>query len=157
MLCAAAMTIMMFVVIWRLCTHRATLRRDKNWKLLKQLLPLSVYPILSLIFIITPFVNRLYGMRNDISSDEREALSISHAISAACWNLATGLVFIVHVVATGVCSKRLRSQRAPFKHVQSEENGSDYHLSTANCEPASRRPNPTSNYGTWFSLPSPSV
>ena len=66
LLCAVAMAIMMIAVVCRLRTHRARLRRDKNWKLLKQLLPLSAYPILFLIFLIAPFVNRLYGRRSSV-------------------------------------------------------------------------------------------
>ena len=101
-LTVVAMVVMLAIVVHRVRGHRTTLKRDQNWKALKQLLPLAIYPVLFLVFTIVPFANRLYGsLRTIAESDQtRYDLYVSHAVSLGCWNLSTGLVVFVHVSVT---------------------------------------------------------
>ena len=149
-LSATAMFVMVVVVVCRLHVHRTALEGDANWKALKQLLPLAIYPILFLFFIIVPFINRLYGTFHSVSDKEKYDLSVVHAVSAACWNLATGLVFIVHVAVAGMCSKR-----SALRFQQDEANSTPGLHASINHEPVTK---PTASFvHTWFSLPKPSV
>ena len=152
-LSATAMITMVTVMACRICMHSTTtFARDNNWKALKQLLPLAIYPMLFLFFITTPFINRLYGIWHSVPQKTRYDLSISHAVSAACWNLSTGLVFVVHVVATGMCSKKMCIKRVSFM-IRADCKPQ----ASINYVPVSMDPNPTSKISTWFSLPKPSV
>ena len=144
-LSATAMITMVTVMVCRICIHRATFTRDSSWRALKQLLPLAIYPMLFLFFNILPFINRLYGMSRNVPQQTRYDLSISYAVSVACLNLSTGLVFVVHVVATGLCSKKMCAKRVLGSQV------------SIGYMPVSREPNPASKISTWFSLPKPSV
>ena len=140
-LSATAMITMVTVVVWRICMHSTTMfARDNNWKALKQLLPLAIYPMLFLFFLTTPFIYRLYGIWHHVPQE----FSISSAVSVACLNLSTGLVFIIHVLATGLCTKKMCTKKV------SSMVRSEYFV----YAPVSRDAIPTS---TWFSLPKPSV
>ena len=148
-LSATAMITMMTVMACRICIHRATFTRDSNWKALKQLLPLAIYPMLYIFFNTPPFIDRLYGIWHNVPQKTRYDLSISSAVSVACLNLSTGLVFVVHVVVTGLCSKKMCAKRVSSMIVGPQ--------ASIGYVPVSMDPNPTSKISTWFSLPKPSV
>lgn len=158
-LTVVAMVAMLVIVVHRIYGRLTTLKRDQNWKALKQLLPLAIYPILFLVFTIMPFVNRLYGSLNSIAESDqtRYGLSISHAVSLGCWNLSTGLVVIVHVSVAGFSRKGKDVHQVGIHGMQGagyRYSSMDESLVTGNNHACSA---PPSDYSTWFALPTPSI
>ena len=80
-------------------------RDDPNWKVLKQLLPLSAYPILFCIFNILPFINRVYGAT---PHPRNYGLLVTSALGTAIWNTITGSVFITHVVVARFSARKMK-------------------------------------------------
>ena len=64
-------------------------------KALKQLFPLSAYPILFFVFSIPPCVNRIYG---DVTTDFSFPAFMSSAVSTSFPSLFSGLTLFIHVV-----------------------------------------------------------
>ena len=156
-LTVVAMVAMLVIVVHRIYGRHTTLKRDQNWKALKQLLPLAIYPILFLVFNIMPFVNRLYGSLNSIAESDqtRYGLSISHAVGLGCWNLSTGLVVIIHVSVAGFSRKGTGVHQVGTHGMQGAGDcyiNVDESLATFNNHTA-----PPSDYSTWFALPTPSI
>eukprot|EP00731_Ephydatia_muelleri_P023332 Em0015g915a len=108
-LSSSAMVVMLAVLTVRVCTQRKKMRSQlgsngsPNWKALKQLLPLAAYPIVFLILIIPPSINRvlIYVMRDK----EPSFLPELSAASVGGWSFAAGVTLIIHVTVARVGKK----------------------------------------------------
>ena len=77
----------------------------KRKKALKQLLPLSAYPILTFIFIIPPCINRIYG---DITPGFSFPAFIASAVGTSLPSLFSGLTLLIHVMVLKCPRRKLR-------------------------------------------------
>ena len=77
----------------------------KRKKALKQLLPLSAYPILFFIFSIPPCVNRIYG---DVTTEFSFPAFMSSAVSTSFPSLFSGLTLFIHVMVLKCPRRKLR-------------------------------------------------
>ena len=145
-----AMIVMVIVVVRRVHGRRTVLKHDQNWKALKRMLPLAVYPILFLVFIVVPLANRLYGALRVTSESNQMShnLSIVQAVSKGCWNLSTGVVIIIHVSLA-------RVRRRSTIVVRNDTAVASYHHSgkAEDCVTVSNCDDPSSNCSTWFAPP----
>eukprot|EP00731_Ephydatia_muelleri_P020055 Em0012g880a len=108
---------MVVMVIAIFCRSRKY-HDGQNSKVLQQLLPLAVYPLLFLVFTIPPFVNCLYGTRTTAY-----ALSIMSAVSVASWSFFTGISLIVHILEAKLrayCKKRYTYKHLAYIGVDGE-------------------------------------
>ena len=92
--------LMLFVVVQsskqRAIEDQILLVEDRQKKkAVKQLLPLSAYPILTFIFIIPPFINRIYG---DVATGFSFAAFMSSAVATSFPSLCSGLTLLVHMM-----------------------------------------------------------
>lgn len=112
---STAMVIMVIVLVYRANVRRGM--NNQHWQALKQLLPLSAYPILFFVFDVPTCVNRAYGTRSDVPTNIRDLLSVLDAISVMGFSLSPGVILVVHVVVAKLCSKRI-VRKPSRKHVQ---------------------------------------
>ena len=108
---------MVVMVIAIFCRSRKY-HDGQNSKVLQQLLPLAVYPLLFFVFTIPPFVNCLYGTRTTAY-----ALSIMSAVSVASWSFFTGISLIVHILEAKLrayCKKRYTYKHLAYIGVDGE-------------------------------------
>ena len=110
--CVAAVVVMGVVLSCR------AYRRNEGWQvigeeqhrqLLKQLLPLIAYPILLLLFFITPFVNRLYTKFTPIPP---HSLVYTAVFFVCSWSMAPGMALLIHMVVIFCIVRRRRSIRS---------------------------------------------
>ena len=82
--------------------YRLLVKEEKYKKVLKEVLPLVAYPILSFLLYIPGFINRLIG---SVTKDVNFASFILSAISSTSLNFFAGLTFIIHILILE-CSKQ---------------------------------------------------
>ena len=70
-------------------------------KVLKQMLPLSAYPITFFVLIILPFINRAYVENTQRSN---YGLLVAAAFCMPAYSLAAGIALILHVVTISNCN-----------------------------------------------------
>lgn len=122
---SSAMAVMVGVLLYRACTHSRHVlgpRGDQNWKALKQVLPLAAYPIVTFVFFVPSFLNRVHGATSHTVS---LPLSVLSASGAAGWSIAPGVTLILHISIAGLCAK---------KHSQKKEVHGHYHRYSSSDE-----------------------
>ena len=111
LVCIAALVVMCGVLSCR------AYRKGKGWQeiggeqhqlLLKQLLPLIIYPIILFLFFIPPFVNRLYMIWYPIP---HEALLYATVFFITLWSMAPGLALLIHMIMVCYIIKRRHAVR----------------------------------------------
>ena len=73
-------------------------------KALKQMLPLTAYPITFFVLIILPFTNRVYETTQRPPS---YGLHVATAFCTSAYSLAAGTALILHVVTISPCKRRV--------------------------------------------------
>ena len=73
-------------------------------KALKQMLPLTAYPITFFVLIILPFTTRVYGTTQ---RPPNYGLLVATAFCVPAYSLATGIALILHVVTVSDCKRRV--------------------------------------------------
>ena len=101
-----AMAVITVVLIYRSCFRR-TQNYKQHRKAVKLLLPLAIYPVAFLVFVIPVFAKRVY---DTTSPEGHYELSIAGGVFIAAWSMLAGMALLVHVLLTGVCAKRLRGK-----------------------------------------------
>ena len=99
--------IVMVIVLCRRAHSRAPANvsdDDQNRKALKQLLPLVAYPILFSVFLILPFVYRVYDGPATLG------LTVASGSSPAGWSLSMGITLIVHIYLTRRAKRKRTKQ-----------------------------------------------
>ena len=117
---STAMIVMVAILAFRMRHNQLGNRADgdQNWKALRQLLPLSAYPILFCIFTILAFINRVYGAASPAGN---HGLSVASALSGAGWSLSTGATLLTHILVVTLCSKRHRRTQLERDSIVDEE------------------------------------
>ena len=111
LVCIAALVVMCGVLSCR------AYRKGKGWQkiggeqhqlLLKQLLPLIIYPIILFLFFIPPFANRLYT-----TSDPIPPIPLLYAtvFFITFWSMAPGLALLIHMIMVCYFIKRRHAVR----------------------------------------------
>ena len=124
---ACAMMAMVSVLVYRACTHGRHMSElgphgDQNWKALKQVLPLAAYPIVTFVFFVPSFLNRIHGATSHTVS---QPLSVLSAAGAAGWSIAPGVTLIIHVSIASLYAKRYSQKRVygHYRRYSSSEDG----------------------------------
>ena len=79
---------------------------DQFWRALKQLLPLSVFPMLFFVFMIPVFVS---GISLATQPLPNKALSFSGTLCISLWSMSSGVTLIIHISVVRCFAKRKRS------------------------------------------------
>ena len=79
---------------------------DQFWRALKQLLPLSVFPMLFFVFIIPVFVS---GINLATQPLPNKALSLSATLFISLWSMSSGVTLIIHIFVVRCFAKRKHS------------------------------------------------
>lgn len=107
------MVIILVIRLHRRRKYEPITRDDPHWKALKQLLPLSAYPILFCIFNLMPFINRVYGAT---PHPPNHGLLVTSALGTAIWNTITGSVFITHVAVAKLSARKVKCDNQNGHH-----------------------------------------
>ena len=102
-LSSVAMFVMMIILIYRAFMWRS-LKRNQNWKAVKQLLPLVAYPVLFFIFIVPQFIGRVYAATDTMSYEQNYILTVTSIACEVGWSLSAGIAQIIHLVVIYVNS-----------------------------------------------------
>lgn len=98
---SVAMVSLLVVVARRLYKRRLDPSSSQHRIVLKQLIPLAIYPIIYFLFNIPPFVYRLYrAVKASHHGHVHDLLAILTATSTSAWCLAAGLTLICHIITT---------------------------------------------------------
>ena len=111
LVCIAALVVMCGILSCR------AYRKGKGWQeiggeqhqlLLKQLLPLIIYPIILFLFFIPPFANRLYTIW-----DLHPPIPLLYAtvLFITLWSMAPGLALLIHMIMVCYIIKRRHAVR----------------------------------------------
>ena len=108
-------------------------------KALKQLLPLSAYPILSFIFIIPSFVNQLYS---DVTTSFSLPAFLSSAVTMSFPSLFSGLTLFIHVMVLKCPQRKVcrppENDDAEWTHSSDDEHHvtkyTTYTLGSTDCQ-----------------------
>ena len=112
----AASTAMVVMVIKLACGIRWRLKyepitdSDPHWKALKQLLPLSVFPIVSLMFLVPVSVYSYSAESSTVNKD----MKLTAAVCFSLWSMASGATLIVHISVAHLCHKRFQGGITPY-------------------------------------------
>ena len=112
----AASTAMVVMVIKLACGIRWRLKyepitdSDPHWKVLKQLLPLSVFPIVSLMFLVPVSVYSYSAESSTVNKD----MKLTAAVCFSLWSMASGATLIVHISVAHLCHKRFQGGITPY-------------------------------------------
>lgn len=105
-----AMMAMMVKVACRVCGRRSQYELirdgDQYWRALKQLLPLSIFPVLFFVFMIPVFVS---GISLAANPSPNKALSFSATLFISLWSMSSGLTLIIHISVVRCLARRKRS------------------------------------------------
>lgn len=127
LLCGVAVVIITVILVCQayrsscFCCNRANseqqpLLTEKNTKILKEILPLIIYPILSLLFYIPAFINRLIG---SISSNANFSSFIWSAVSLPLVGLLAGVSLIAHIfILKCTCPKTIETLSTATTHYE---------------------------------------
>ena len=144
-----AIFIMIVVLLYRAHKYRSSDResllagRDQRKEVLKQVLPLIVYPIIYFTMILIPLANRIYMAT---SKTTNYGLLQVHAVAISCVGFFAGLALIIHI-----CSVQLKKRSLkPVPACAPKDCGSEYFSTFASITPN------TSGAVTRFSLPNES-
>ena len=75
---------------------------------MKELLPLLLYPVIFLVFAVSPLIDRLSGATSPYNSF---GLMMTHAITEALWGTSSALVLCVHVTYV-VCKRKCNYRKS---------------------------------------------
>lgn len=107
---SAAMVAMVIKLACRVCSrlrYEPISDGDQYWKALKQLLPLSAFPILFFVLKIPELILDIYVARRNITYND--ALIYSSTVFISLWSTTSGVTLLVHIiVARCVANKRKR-------------------------------------------------
>ena len=143
---SVAMMAMVICLVIRVSQRRKQgpiTQSDPYWKALKQLLPLSTYPIIIFVLTIPALVFDIYASQNSIV-DER--ILTASAVFVSLWAMVAGIALILHVCV--LYNRKMRDT----KNKAATYGSSDAHMIDNVLEP------PTiANSCTSFPLPRDSV
>ena len=97
-------------LLCRKLNYEPIINNDWFWKVLKQLLPLLIFPILYFIFIIPALAFHLYAAKS-FEPDRDEALIIAAIMFISLWSMASGAALIIHLSLSRCFSKTLNRSR----------------------------------------------
>ena len=108
-LSSSAMLVMLAVLTVRVRSQRKTRRGfgsngSQYRKALNQLLPLAAYPIVFLILVIPPFINRVSVF--SMGASQPSFLPKLSAASTGGWGIAAGVTLIIHVTVARVMARK---------------------------------------------------
>lgn len=103
-LASVFMFVMTIVLLYRAFMWRS-LKRNQNWKAVKQLLPLVAYPVLFFAFIVPQFVIRVCATEA-MTKEQNYLLSVATIACEVGWSLSAGVTLIIHIAVINVCSRR---------------------------------------------------
>eukprot|EP00731_Ephydatia_muelleri_P013036 Em0007g346a len=106
-----AVFIAMLVVMKRVANHLCRRQSYESitsfgggevfWRVFKQLLPLTAFPIIFFIFILPALIFHIYAAKNS-QSNRDGALIIPAVIFISLWSLASGVTLMIHLL----CARR---------------------------------------------------
>ena len=107
---STAMVVMVIVLARQVCwrsSYEPITEGDKFWTALKQLLPLTAFPILFFVFIIPVFVSGAFLSANSSTT------SLSYTtLCVALWSMSSGVTLIMHIsVVKCFAARRKRKLR----------------------------------------------
>ena len=76
---------------------------DQYWKTLKQLLPLTTFPMLFFFFEIPVFIFHVYTKQH---STPNEGMFLAAIVSFSLWSMASGATVIVHISVAQICGRK---------------------------------------------------
>ena len=88
---------------------------DQFSKALKQLLPLSAFPVLFFIFEIPVFIFHIYTTQH---STPNEGMLIADALCSSLWNATSGATVIIHITVARICGRKRKPINASDSHQQ---------------------------------------
>ena len=146
---AVSIFIMIVVLLYRAHKYRSSDRepllagRDQRKEVLKQLLPLIVYPIIFFTFLLFPLANRIFMAASKTTNYD---LIMVHAVTISSVGFFAGLALIAHI-----CLYQFKKRSVkPLPASAPKDTDSDYFSTFANATPN------TSGVLTKFSLPNES-
>ena len=87
---------------------------EQFWKALKQLLPLSAFPMLFFIFEIPVFFYHVYTTQ---LSSPNEGMFIADIVCFSLWSMTSGATLIIHISVVQICSGPKRAKLLQPAHV----------------------------------------
>ena len=106
--CSGAVITMGLILACRAFTNVAmpiTSGQQQHQQLLKQLLPIIVYPILFFLFFLVPFTNRIYTKYTPKSP---QGLIYATVFFVTSWSTAPGVALLVHMIIIFSIARRRR-------------------------------------------------
>ena len=118
---------------------------DQFVKALKQLLPLTTFPILFFIFSIPSLIYGIY-LFTDVSPNK--ALIIATSVFISLWSMTSGVSLIVHVSVARICSGSKKQYTADYRNTTK---------SYCSCDHTVRVETEYVNSATHYSAPNDSL
>ena len=118
-----AMIVMVITLARRVCSrsnYESITEGGQFWTVVKQLLPLSAFPVLFFVFIIPVFITGVLIYVSPMMA--RKSLPAT-ALFISLWSMSSGVTLIVHISVARCVSKRKRklySNNIQFPHQESE-------------------------------------
>ena len=91
-------------VRWR-SKYEPIIDGDPFWKALKQLLPLSAFPVLLFVFMMPVFVQSIHSATHPVTSNHK-ATAFSDAVFVSLWSVSSGVTLIIHISVVRCFAKR---------------------------------------------------
>ena len=128
--------------VYRRYTYKPINECDQIWKALKQILPLSAFPILFFIFEIPILLYHVYTTQHSTPS---EGMYIATILCFSLWSASSGATVIIHISVVRICGRKRKHIKPVHLSVTrplfSKLGATEFHAISA----------------THFSLPPPSV
>eukprot|EP00731_Ephydatia_muelleri_P013031 Em0007g341a len=127
-----AVFIAMLVVMKRVANHLCRRQSYESitsfgggevfWRVFKQLLPLTAFPIIFFIFILPALIFHIYAAKNS-QSNRDGALIIPAVIFISLWSLASGVTLMIHLLCARRYAYKCVAQDNSFdEHNDSQKN-----------------------------------
>ena len=81
---------------------------DQFTKALKQVLPLTAFPVLFFIFEIPVFIFHVYTTQH---STPKEGMYITYVVCFALWSASSGATVLIHMSVVRICSRRRKCKK----------------------------------------------
>lgn len=108
--CFVAMVFIVASLTRQACWRTGYKPLDNQYlKAIKQLLPLTAFPILSIMFMTPFFAFNIYSFVRA----PQQALTITAFVSTSLWSLTSGLTLIIHIAVARYLLKRKRIHPIP--------------------------------------------
>ena len=136
-----AMVVMVIKLANQVCGRRYAYEPitdgDQYWKTLKQLLPLTTFPM---FFEIPVFIFHVYTTQH---STPNEGMFLAAIVSFSLWSMASGATVIVHISVAQICSRKRKPKPVYVSDIFTQHETSGARKKTYSV--------------TRYSLPPPSV